>query len=81
MTISNYYAANLPYTTGTLDQAIQYDYFTAGCDAVKKFHLRGIFFWKVDLADNSAHPTAALSVFEGRRGAVAISKCESIVQG
>jgi len=34
-----------------------------------------------DLADDRAHPTAALSVFEGRRGAVAISKCESIGKG
>jgi hypothetical protein len=67
--------------SGTLDEQIQSNYFTAGCEAVKKYHLRGIFFWKVDLADNPAHPAASESVFEGRPGADAISKCESIISG
>jgi len=48
---------------------------------VKKYHLRGIFFWKVDLADNPAHPAAAESVFEGREGAAAISNCAKIING
>ena len=65
---------------GTLDQAIQYNWFTAGCEAVKRFHLRSIFFFKVDLADNPAHPATSLSTFEGRRGAVAISRCASIIK-
>ena len=67
--------------TGTLNQQIQYNYFTAGCDAVAKYHLRGIFFWKVDLADNPAHPAAAESVFEGREGGAAISNCAKIING
>jgi hypothetical protein len=67
--------------TGTLDPAIQYNWFMAGCEAVKRFHLRSIFFWKVDLADNPAHPATSLSTWEGRLGAVAISRCASIIKG
>ena len=68
--------------TGKLDQAIQYNWFTAGCAAVKRFHLRGIFFWKVDLADNPVnHPASSLSTWEGKQGAVAISRCEQLIKG
>ena len=67
---------------GPLDEAIQYNWFMAGCESVKRFHLRGIFFWKVDLADYPVtHPASSLSTFEGRSGAVAISKCASIIKG
>ena len=66
--------------TGPLDEAIQYNWFMAGCETVKRFHLRGIFFWKVDLADYPlTRPASTLSTFEGRSGAVAISKCASII--
>jgi hypothetical protein len=67
--------------TGTLDPAIQYNWFTAGCAAAKRFHLRAIFFWKVDLADNPAHPASSLSTWEGRLGAEAVSRCASIIKG
>jgi hypothetical protein len=68
--------------TGKLDQVIQYNWFTAGCAAVKRFHLRGIFFWKVDLADNPVnHPASSLSTWEGKEGAVAISRCEQVIKG
>lgn len=64
------------------DETIQYNWFTAACETVKKFHLRGVFFWKVDLSDFPVtHPATSLSTFEGRAGAAAISKCESIVNG
>jgi hypothetical protein len=67
--------------TGKLDQVIQYNWFTAGCAAVKRFHLRGIFFWKVDLADNPvSHPASSLSTWEGKEGAVAISRCEQVMK-
>jgi hypothetical protein len=66
--------------TGKLDPIIQYNWFMAGCAAVKRFHLRAIFFWKVDLADNPAHPANSLSTWEGRRGAAAISSCESVLK-
>jgi hypothetical protein len=67
--------------TGKLDPTIQKNWFTAGCAAVKRFHLRAIFFWKVDLADNPAHPATSLSTWEGRPGAAAVSRCESIIRG
>jgi glycosyl hydrolase family 113 len=68
--------------SGELDEAIQYNWFTAGCETVKRFHLRGIFFWKVDLADYPVtHPAPSLSTFEGKSGAVAISECASIING
>ena len=68
--------------TGPLDEAIQYNWFMAGCETVKRFHLRGIFFWKVDLADYPVtHPASSLSTFEGKSGAVAIGKCASIIKG
>ena len=67
--------------TGKLDPTIQYNWFTAGCAAVKRFHLRAIFFWKVDLADNPAHPATSESTWEGRLGAEAISRCASILKG
>lgn len=67
--------------TGPLDETIQYDWFTAGCQAVRLFHLRGIYFWKADLADNPAEPADSLSTWEGRLGAEAISRCASIIKG
>lgn len=67
---------------GQLDEAVQYNWFTAGCETVKRFHLRGIFFWKVDLADYPvSHPASSLSTFEGKSGAAAIAGCASIVDG
>jgi len=80
---ANAYAkpADLTISSG-LDESVQYNWFTASCEAVKRFHLRGVFFWKVDLADSPVtHPAKSLSTFEGRAGAAAISKCESIING
>jgi hypothetical protein len=39
-----------------------------------------VFFWKVDLTDNPAHPASSLSTFEGKEGAIAISKCAEILK-
>ena len=67
---------------GQPDEAVQYNWFMAGCETVKRFQLRGIFFWKVDLADYPVtHPAPSMSTFEGKSGAVAISKCASIING
>jgi hypothetical protein len=43
--------------------------------------MRGVFFLKVDLADNPAHPAASLSTFEGRTGATAIGTRAAILKG
>jgi hypothetical protein len=63
---------------GRLDQAIQARWFTAACKTVVKYHMRAVFFFKVNLADNPAEPSKALSVFEGRQGAKAISGCAKL---
>ena len=63
---------------GRLDQAIQARWFTAACKTVVKYHMRAVYFFKVDLADNPVEPSKALSVWEGRKGAVAISACAKL---
>lgn len=60
---------------GRLDEQVQVNWYTAACNTVHHFHMRGVFFWKVDLSDNPTSPTTALSVFEGRKGAQAIRAC------
>jgi hypothetical protein len=63
---------------GVLDPTIQADWFTAACRTVVRYHMRAVYFFKVDLADNPAHPAKSLSTFEGRKGAVAISDCAKL---
>jgi hypothetical protein len=66
---------------GTYNPAIQANWFTAACNTVRKYQLRGVFFWKVDLTDNPInHPASSLSTFEGKTGAQAISMCASILR-
>ena len=64
---------------GVLDEQVQANWYLAVCHIVKANHMRGVFFWKADLADYPAHPAQALSVFEGRKGAQAISECARIL--
>jgi len=68
-------ALDLP---GPRSERVQVNWFTANCAVVRRFHLRGVFFWKVDLTDNPAYPAPSLSTFEGRKGAVAISECSHL---
>ena len=65
---------------GRLSEKVQAEWFTAACDTVRRFHMRGVFFFKVDLTDNPEHPATSLSTFEGRRGAAAISACARILR-
>jgi hypothetical protein len=65
--------------SGRRSERVQVNWFTAACATVQRYHLRGVFFWKVDLADNPAHPATSLSTFEGRKGAAAISECARIL--
>ncbi|MGD0603186.1 MAG: hypothetical protein ABSA53_06245 [Streptosporangiaceae bacterium] len=70
------------YVPGTLDEAVQANWFIAACDTVKKYDMRAVFFWKVDLTDYPVtHPASSLSTFEGKEGARAISRCASILGG
>jgi hypothetical protein len=64
---------------GHLSSHVQANWYTAACKTVRRYHLGGVFFWKVDLTDNPAYPATSLSTFEGREGAVAISDCARIL--
>jgi hypothetical protein len=64
---------------GLLNEQVQVNWFTAACTTVRRHHMRGVFFWKVDLTDVPAHPATSLSTFEGRKGAAAISECVRIL--
>jgi hypothetical protein len=63
---------------GDLSEQVQANWYTAACRTVRRYHLGGVFFWKVDLTDNPAYPATSLSTFEGRGGAEAISDCARI---
>lgn len=76
-----YQEPSFMFIPGTLDPEVQVNWYTAACMAVKKLHMRAVFIWKVDLADNPAHPASSLSTFEGRAGAKAIARCASILAG
>jgi hypothetical protein len=67
---------------GTLDEAVQANWFTAACDTAMKYHLRAVFFWAVNLTDYPVtQPARSLAAFEGKEGAQAISNCASILTG
>lgn len=65
--------------SGSPDEQVQANWFTAACQTVRHYHMRGVFFFKVDLTDNPEHPATSLSTFEGREGAAAISQCAQIL--
>jgi hypothetical protein len=71
----------LMFLPGTLAPEVQVNWFTAACESVKRYRMRGVFIWKVDLADNPAHPATSLSTFEGRPGARAIARCAALLKG
>jgi hypothetical protein len=60
---------------GRFSEEVQVNWFTAACKTVHRYHLRGVFFWKVDLTDNPQFPATSMSTFEGRRAAKIISDC------
>ncbi len=64
---------------GRLSEAVQVNWFAAACATVHRYHMRGVFFWKVDLTDIPARPAKSLSTFEGRKGAAAINECARIL--
>jgi Glycoside Hydrolase Family 113 len=61
------------------DEQVQVNWFLAACHTVLHYHMRGVYFWKVDLADDPAHPATSLSTFEGQKGATAISDCAKLL--
>jgi hypothetical protein len=70
------------FIPGSLDEAVQANWFTAACNTVMKYHMRAVFFWKVDLTDYPVtNPASSLSTFEGKEGAQAIRRCASVLSG
>jgi hypothetical protein len=63
---------------GVPDETVQANWFTAACRTVEHYHMRAVYFFKVDLSDNPAEPASSLSTFEGRKGAIAISSCAKL---
>ena len=45
---------------GTRSEEVQVNWFTAACTTVRQYHMRGVFFFKVDLTDYPAHPATSL---------------------
>lgn len=71
------WAWNRPYV---LNQTVQYRWFLSACYAARALRLRGIYFWNLNLTNNPHHPPWPSPVtFEGKRGALAIRKCVSIL--
>lgn len=65
---------------GRLNEKVQVRWFTAACKTVQRYRMRGVFFFKVDLTDNPAHPASSLLTFEGKQGAAAIGACTRILR-
>jgi hypothetical protein len=63
------------------DEAVQVNWYLAACHTVLRYHMRGVYIWKVDLTDNPAHPAKSLSTFEGQKGALAIRTCAHLLAG
>jgi len=64
---------------GTPDQMVQARWFTAACNVVIHFHMRGIYFYEVNILDNPAHPLSFSAFFEGKLAAAAIRGCLKIL--
>ncbi len=61
------------------DEEVQVNWYLAACHTVLRYHMRGVYIWKVDLTDNPAHPARSLSTFEGEKGALAIRACARLL--
>ena len=74
-----YYHPSLWGVGGKLDETVQARWFTAACEVVQQYHLRGIYFWNVNLADDPAHPPfPSPPTFEGKTAAKSIRGCREI---
>lgn len=63
-----------------LNETVQVRWFLSACYAARQLHLRGIYFWNLNLTDDPARPPKSSPVtFEGKRGARAIRRCSAIL--
>jgi Glycoside Hydrolase Family 113 len=60
---------------GKPDELVQARWFTAACDVVRQYHMRGIYFYEVNLTEDPANPLPFSAFFEGKQGASAIRGC------
>lgn len=60
---------------GPSDPEVQTRYFTAACQTVEHYHMRGVYFYQMPLNDNPAHPFTFPAYFVKDAGAKAIQGC------
>jgi 4-amino-4-deoxy-L-arabinose transferase-like glycosyltransferase len=58
---------------------VQANWFTAACETAAHYHMRGIYFYEVNLTDNPARPLRFPAFFVGNRGSRAIRSCLRIL--
>jgi hypothetical protein len=61
--------------SGPADPEVQARYFTAACETVEHYHMRGIYVYLMPLRDNPAHPLTFPAFFVKNAGAKAIQGC------
>ncbi len=68
------------YMHGKPDQLVQARWFTAACKIVHQYHMRGVYFYEVNLLNDPAHPLRFAAFFDGKKGADAIHGCLMILR-
>ena len=63
---------------GPNDPQVQARWFTAVCQSVVSFHMRGVYFYNIPLNDNPAHPFNFPAYFVGNAGSTAIQGCAKL---
>lgn len=63
---------------GTNDPEVQARWFTAACQTVVRFHMRGVYFYNIPLNDDPAHPFSFPAYFVGNAGSTAIQGCAKL---
>ncbi len=66
------------YLSGAADPTVQARWFTGACQAVKHFHLKGIYFYEIPFNDDPAHPFSFPAYFINNAGSAAIRGCSLI---
>lgn len=68
-------------TGGKSDPKVQARYFTAVCQSVLHYHMRGIWFFNIPLNDDPANPLSFPAYFVRNAGAQAIAGCAAMFAG